>query len=315
MAQPTITDIQAVDPVLTDLMMSYMQADDRFVADRVFPNVSVDKDSGTYYILTKKHRFLDKQEQRAPGGAFADNGYEVSTDTYKTMQWALQETIPDENRANNQMPMELESISVENLAQSNLIRKERAFAADFMISGAWDTTDDDTATDWDDFASGDPVSDIKVAKRTISASTGRKPNTIVLGDIVNDALENHPDIIDRIKYVTAATEQNVAAALAAVFGLENYWVAEASYNTANEGQSFSASAIIDDDALVCVVDPNSGTRGATAGKTFIWQPGGGTGSMFRVRDDKVHADLIQMKAQWDQKVTAKDMGYLFLQIV
>ena len=315
MAQPSINQIQVVDPVLTNLMISYMQADDRFVADRVFPNVSVDKDSGTYYILTKKHRFLDKQEQRAPGGAFADNGYEVSSDTYTTIQWALQETIPDENRANNQMPMELESISVTNLAQSNLIRKERAFAADFMITGVWATTDDNTATDWDDFASGDPVSDIKTAIRTISASTGEKPNTIVLGHIVDDALTNHPDIIDRIKYVTAATQQNIAAAMAAVFGLDSYWVAEASYNSANEGQSFTAAAIIDDDALVCVVDPSSGTRGATAGKTFVWPPGGGTGSMFRVRDDKVHADLVQMKAQWDQKATATDMGYLFLDIV
>ena len=314
MAQPTINDVQAVDPVLTNLLVSYMQGDDRFVADRVFPNVSVDKDSGTYYIVDKKYRFLDKQEQRAPGASFPDSGYGVSTTTYQTLQWALQETIADETRANNQMPMELESISVENLAQANLIRKERAFAADFMVTSVWDTTDS-SATDWDDFASGDPVSDIKTAVRTISASTGKKANTIVLGDIVNDALTNHPDIIDRIKYVTATTAQNIDAAMAAVFGLENYWVADSSYNTANEGQSFSASAIIDDDALVCVVNPGAGVGGATAGKTFVWEPGGGTGSMFRVRDDKVHADLVQMKAQWDQKVTATDMGYLFLGIV
>ena len=315
MAQPTINDIQAVDPVLTNLMISYMQADDRFVADRVFPNVSVDKNSGTYYILTKKFRFLDKMEVRVPGDPFAQNGYGVETDTYKTVQWALEESIADEKRANNQMPMELERISVENLAQANLIRKERAFAADFMITGVWATTDDNTATDWDDFASGDPVSDVKTAVRTISASTGKKANTIVIGDIVNDALTNHPDIIDRIKYVTMATAQNIAAAMAAMFGLDNYWVADSSYNSANEGQSFTAAAVIDDDALVCVVNPGAGVGGATAGKSFIWPPGGGTGSMFRVRVDERHTDLVQIKAQWDQKVTAADMGYLFLDIV
>ena len=314
MAQPTITDIQAVDPVLTNLMISYMQADDRFVADRVFPNVTVDKDSGTYYILTKKFRFLDKMEVRAPGDPFAQSGYGVETDTYKTVQWALEEAIADENRANNQMPMELESISTENLAQANLIRKERAFAADFIKTGVWGT-DDTTAADWDDFASGDPVADVKKAIRTVGASTGVKPNTIVLGDIVDSALTNHPDIIDRIKYVTAATGQNVDAAMGAIFKLVNYWVAEASYNTANEGQSFSASNIIDDDALVCVVNPSAGVRGATAGKSFVWQAGGGTGSMFRVRVDERHTDLVQIKAQWDQKVTAADMGYFFSDIV
>ena len=107
--QPTITDIQAVDPVLTNLLIGYQQTDDRFVASRVFPPVSVDKDSGTYYIVTKKYWFLDGLQERPDGGAFPDLGYGVSTTTYTTLQYAGQETISDEKRANNQMPMELDN--------------------------------------------------------------------------------------------------------------------------------------------------------------------------------------------------------------
>ena len=50
MSLPTINDVQAVEPVLTNLLIGYMQADDRFVASKVFPIVPTDKDSGTYYI-------------------------------------------------------------------------------------------------------------------------------------------------------------------------------------------------------------------------------------------------------------------------
>ena len=67
MSQPTINQVQAVDPVLTNMLVGYQQADNRFIADRLFPQVQVDKDSGTYYILTKKYFFLNEMQERAPG--------------------------------------------------------------------------------------------------------------------------------------------------------------------------------------------------------------------------------------------------------
>lgn len=314
MSLPTINDVQAVDPVLTNLLIGYMQAEDRFVASRVFPNVPAEKDSGTYYLFTKKYWMSDTMEERAPGGPYPRSGMGVDTDTFTTVQHALAQPIADEVRANSQLPMDLEQAAVMWLAQKNLIRKEVKFAAKAMVSGAWDNTDT-TTTDWDDFSLGDPVKDIKTARRTISNSTGKKANTLVCGLIVADALENHPDIIDRVKYTRAATEAEMKSAMAAMFGLANYWVAEASYNTANEGQDFSASAIIDDDALVCSVDPSAGIFGATAGKTFTWLPGGGEGLIIQNRLDEIDSDLIKMKAQWDQKVVASDLGYLFTDVV
>ena len=59
MSQPTHTEIQAVDPVLTNMLVGYMQAQDRFVASKVFPVVPIEKQSGTYYAFTKKYWFLD----------------------------------------------------------------------------------------------------------------------------------------------------------------------------------------------------------------------------------------------------------------
>ena len=95
MTLPTINDVQAVEPILTNMLIGYKQADDRFVAGRVFPSVSVDNDSGTYYIVTKKYFFLDELKNRAPGGEFARVDYGLSTATYKTVQWAADNAIPD----------------------------------------------------------------------------------------------------------------------------------------------------------------------------------------------------------------------------
>ncbi|GAF74467.1 unnamed protein product, partial [marine sediment metagenome] len=138
---------------------------------------------------------------------------------------------------------------------------------------------------------------------------------LVCGLIVADALENHPDIIDRLKYTQGITEVAMKGAMAAIFGLSSYVVGEASYNTADEGQTFSGAAIIDDDALVCYVDPSAGVFGATAGKTFVWAPGGGDGLIIQNRIDETDSDLIKMKAQWDQKAIATDLGYFFSDVV
>jgi len=240
----------------------------------------------------------------------------METTTYSTLQWALSKAIADEELANSQVPMDLETATVRWLSQKNLLRKEIQFAADFMTTSVWETDDNNSTTDWDDYSAGDPVSDILTARRTISNSTGLDANTMTLGYIVHNALVNHPDIIDRMKYVQVAGVNAVEAGLVAVLGLANYWVGKASYSNTNEASSFSASAIIDDDALVCYTTPTPGIFEASAGYTFNWAPGGGLGAIRPVfRDEANDADLIKHKAQWDQKAVATDCGYFFADVV
>lgn len=315
MPLPTVSDVQAVDPVLTNLLVGYAQAESRFVASRVFPVVPVEKDSGTYYIWTKKYWFLDEMKQRAPGQQYARVGFGASNATYTTLQWALSHAIPDEVRANSQVPGDMEAAATRFLGQQSLIRKERAFAADFMTTGVWGTDDNNSTTDWDDFSGGDPRTDIRTAKRTISSATGSMANTAVIGEIVEDALMLHPDILDAIKYTQAATADNVAGMLAAALGLEQVLVARASYNSANEGASGTYTAIIDDDALICYVSPSPGLFDASAGYTFAWGGGGGAGVIMRNRDDLNDTDVVKIKEQWDQKAVATDVGYFFADVV
>jgi len=315
MSQPTHTEIQAVDPVLTNMLVGYMQAQDRFVASKVFPVVPIEKQSGTYYAFTKKYWFLDSLKTRAPGGQFARSGYGVETATVTALLWGLEHPIADEARANNQMPMALEQAGLQWLSQQSLIRKERAFSTDFMKTSVWGTDDNNATTDWDDFVAGDPVNDVLTARRTISNNTGFDGNTMTLGYIVHQALVNHPDIIDRVKYVQAATLTNVEGALAAAFGVQNYWVGKASYNSANEGQTFAAAAIIDDDCLVSYVSTAPGIMTASAGYTFAWDGGGGAGQISSYRDQSVKSDILQHSEAWDQKAVATDLGYFFSDVV
>lgn len=314
MAQPTQANVHPVDPVLTNLLLGYMQADDRFIASKVFPILPVDQVSGTYFTFTKKYWFSDEMRKRAPGGSFARGGFGVETATYKTEQWGLENPIPVEVENASQVPMSLQEAGTRWLAIQSLIRKERQFATDFMTTGVWGT-DNTSATDWDDFSAGDPVADLLTAKKAVSDATGVDPNTLALGLIVHNALINHPDVIDRIKYTVQATQGNIERALASLLGIGNYVVGRASYNTANEGQAFSGSPVIDDDALLCYVEASPNPLFPSAGYTLAWEGGGGQGQVAQYWDQKVRATILQHVEQWDQKAVATDVGYFFSDIV
>lgn len=310
---PTNADLHPVDPVLTNFALGYMQGENRFVATRAAVPVMVAEQSGTYFVFDKKYWFLDEMQRRVPGGPYASGGYGVSTDTYATEQWALEHAIPDENRAANQSGADLESLGTQWLAGRALLRKERLLSALFATS-VW-TTDNTTSTKWSLSTTSTPVSDIRTAKRTISQLTGFVPNTMICGEIVEDKLVVNNDITDRMKYTQAATVETVRGALAALLGIGQILVAQAVYNTANEGTTASLSPIIDDDALICYQDPSAGVFGATAFKMFYWEPGGGQGGVRRYRKDANDADVLKMKMQVTFKKVSADLGYFFSNIV
>jgi hypothetical protein len=311
MSLPTVNDIAAVDQVLTNLLVGYYQEDTRFVAGKVFPTVNVDKDSGTYYIFTKKYWFLKEMKVHAPGGSFARGGFGVSSTTYTVNLWGLEFPIPDEIRANNQTPMDLEQAAVQWLAQQSLIHKEYSFSSDFMKTSVW-ATDGSVTAKFSSYSTSDPVGDVLTAKRTVSNATGKSPNTMVMGDIVHARLVNHPDIIDRVKYVMGAKIDDINASLAALFGVQQIFVGRASYTTSNEAVSSPTySQIIDDDLLICYVEPSPGLMKASAGYTFSWSGAGGNGAIDRYREPATKSDIIRISESWDQKAVATDLGYFY----
>lgn len=313
MAQPTHSEVQAVDPVLTNMLVGYSQDDNRFVASRAFPVVPVEKQGFTYYTFTKKYFFADDMKSRAAGSEFARGGYGVSTATGSAQLWGLEHAIAEEARSNNQMPMALEQAGLLWLANQSNIRRERAFSADFMVTGVWGTDDNNAATDWD--STGVPTDDILTAQRTIGNNTGLLADTLVVGYITFQGLLGNTNIADRIRYVVGADVQTIEQSLLRVLGIRQLLVSKASYNSANEGQTFASAAIVDDDALLIVSAGMPSVMTPSAGYTFAWNGGGGTGQIATYREQKSKSDILQLSEAWDQKAVATDCGYFWADIV
>lgn len=311
--KPTVAQIRPVaNPILTNMLISYMNDPSSFVATSAAPIVPVTEESGTYFLLDATYFFATQLERRAYGDTFAQGGYAMGTDTYKTLQWGLEHPIPDEHRATSQVPMALETLAVQWLATQSLIRKELSFAADFMVSGVWGT-DNSSATDWD--STGTPVTDIQTAKRTIRQAIGVGANAAVMGEIVWDALQTNTQITGLVQYTNSLTQANRDALIASVVGLDFLFVSRAVSNVANLAQADDIDPIIDDDCLVCIVKPGVDMMGVSSIKTFTWAPGGGQGRVRNYYDDARNSTIVQHQEQWDQKQIASASGYLFTDIV
>jgi hypothetical protein len=328
MPQPTQGDVHVNTP-LTNISIAYMQDAMNFVADRIFPNVPVAKQSDRYYVYDRGFFNRDEMEVRAPGTESAGSGYEVdNTPTYYAPVYAFHHDIPDQVRSNADSQVDPDRDATNLVTHKGLIKREKLWVSKFFTSSVWTTDIDGVAgspsagetIQWND-ASSDPIADVRLGVRTVLELTGFKPNTLVLGKAVFDALIDHPDIVDRIKY--GQSQGNVAMAdtaeLAALLKIPRVFVMEAIENTAAEGASNAHSFIGGKHALLSYAAPAPGMQVPTAGYTFSWTGYLGASAngarISRFRMDPLKSDRVEIEMAFDQKLVSADLGYFFNGIV
>lgn len=325
MPQPTRGDVHVNAP-LSNISVAYIQSQLNFVSTRFAPNVPVSKQSDRYYIYNRGDFNRDEMRQRAPGTETAGGGYDLdNTPTYYCDVWGFHKDIPDQIRANEDSPLNSDRDATTFVTNKALIRRERDFATQYLSSGVWSNEKTGVNSDvvsasefllWND-ANSTPIEDIRLAKRTVLEGTGFEPNKIVLGRAVYDALVDHPDIVDRVKY--GQTAGNIAMvnqqSLAALFDLQEVLVCNAVYNSANKGATEASMFINGSNALLGYVAPNPGLMTPSAAYTFSWTGYlGASAAGSRIKKfyiDEIASDRVEIEMAFDHKVIGSDLGYFF----
>lgn len=328
MTTPTNSAVH-VDAALTNISVAFLQNANNFVAGRVFPNVPVSKQSDRYFVFDRGDFNRDEAEVRAPGTESAGGGYNLdNTPTYFANVWAVHKDVPDQVRANADPAVDVERAAAEWVMHKMLIRKEKAWVNSFFKTGVW--TNEDTGVTgtpgagevvkWSDTTSGDPIGDLRAAKTAILESTGFEANTLVIGQKVMDALTDHPDIVDRVKYSGGVGNGNPARVneqtLAQLFGIERIMVSKAIQNTAAEGATAAHSFISGSNALLTYAAPAPSLMTPTAGYTFSWSGFMGQANAFGIATKRFYIDTLEstrVEAQmaFDHKVVSPDLGYFW----
>ncbi len=309
MAQPTFGELH-VDHPLSVFSQRFMNDPNNFAADKVFPIVPVEFKSDLYFVYTADYWFTDEMLPRNPGDPFAESGYGLSTASYNCGIFAIAKRIPDEIRKNVDDPIQPDREAAEWLATKALLNREVAFATDFFKTGVW-TTDNTSASKWDDLTNGVPVTNVLAAQRTVLKATGLKPNILACSLVVWQGLKTSQQITNLIKYVERALPKDVEAVLANALDMDDVIVSQAVKNTAKEGATLSMSPVFGNSALVLYRTPRPSPYTAAGGLTFVWNPGGGMGVVERVRDDLRRSDQARVQACYDQAKVSADLGYFF----
>lgn len=291
------------DPVLGNVSISYRNAD--YIADKVFPVVTVGKQSGKYYIFDKSSLSV-AESLRAAGSPSNEVEHAYGTATFYAEDHALKEFIPDEVVDQTDAGLDPLVDATENVTERLLIGKEVELAT--MLTDTTQVTQNVTlagVTQWSDYVNSDPLIDVRNARIAIRGQIFRTPNTLILGQQVFDILVDHPDIIDRLKYsqLGVVTEE----LLARLFQVETVLIGSAGKNSGTEGAVDTLSYVWGKNAVLLYVAPRAGLRQVSAGYTFQY----GAPRVKRWRDEDREGTYVRVGGYYyDLVLTAVGAAYL-----
>jgi hypothetical protein len=344
-----------VNALLTDMSAMYAQAQTNFIARDVFPIVPVTKISDRYLTYSRADFNRNQMQKRAPGTLVKNVGYRVDTTaTYLCDVWALGKPIDDQIRGNADAIFNLDLEATQLLTMQSLINREYAWMSTFFAPNVWTNLWTGAAANsvggyptapppnnassysfmfWSN-SSSTPIQDVRKLKQLVQLTSGGfRPNRMVLGRPVFDALLDHPEFVDRVKYGQTAPKpaQVVLDTLAAIFEMDKVFVSDAIYNTAGEAAGPDSGAayvppsynagINANEANAFIAGPNvwvgftpsaPGLMTPACGYTFAWsgyfgatQAGERISSYYFQPDRSTH---VEIESAYVHKVISADMG-------
>jgi hypothetical protein len=309
-----------VDKILTQLSIEF-PIDMNFAGEVLFPSVKVLKQSDKYYLFDRETTKLELHDVRAPGTVANEiPGRQLSSDSYYASEHALQIPVTDEERQNVDNPLTPDRDAAELVTKRILLGREKAmkdmattaanYAAGHSVTLAG-------ANQWDvpNYATSNPIADVRTAVRTIHSKLFTPPNTMIIPWLVMSNLEDHPDFIERIKYA----ERGILTRdiIGAIFGLPNIIVPGVGYSTAATGATASAANITylwGKDVVIAWVPPGTPSmRNVGFGVEFNWSyPDGLVAQVDRWREEPRKSDLIRYSRRYDLKLIGHEGDNLLI---
>lgn len=324
MTTPTVSDLHVNRP-LTNMSVAYMQSLAKFQADNLAPMVPSDKQSNIYFKLNKEYWFSDIMAKRGVGAAAIRRGYGVSTDSFLTELFALGKEIDDQQRANQDSPLNVDRTAMKFVTRAALMNREMGFKNAYWKAGVWSTDitggagasnieGAGTMLHWDDPAAT-PLEDVDHMMNIMEKLTSFTPNTLVVSKPVWQALKRCPEILNKI---TGGSNVNSPAQVtrqmvAALMELDQIVVLSAVYNTAGFGKAMVGDYIFGKHAWLEYRNPAGALtiEDVTAAATITWQQYAGNKNGTRIlkwRNEEIHSDIIEIESTYVHKVIAPDLG-------
>jgi hypothetical protein len=312
---------------LTNLSMAFFENPSEFVATKIFPICPVAQSSSYFYTFSKADLARDNVARKPAFGKVAPAVMGQTDDTYKcevdqVIVGIDQIANLDYNRARVPGVAEPRRAKVRFATEQMLLHQDILFAQNFFKSGVWANeftgVDSGTTPSGSQFlkfsdANFDPVAFFDARKREIRLAGRRNPNKLVLGLDAFNALKNHPDLLERVKYTGSTANPSLVneRVLAELFGVDEVVVLESTYNSAGIGQEQMDFICDPKGALLCYATPSPAIDEPSAGYIFTWDMlGNGNWVAFDQWEGEKgeHTEFIEGLMSCDMKKTCDDLA-------
>ena len=314
-----------LNPILSDFAQQFMRDPKGFVSDEIAPYFPAPLQSAAYYLFKPADiANVPLLTPRAPGSAYQRIQTTLTSDTYACENYGLEAPAPDEERKKYGAYFDLDKLKVNRLIDT--IRVNREIRVTSLLTGSGIGGSAGITIPWNAPGSN-PIADVDAAKEFIRKNTGLRATHIVISEPTFLLLRYNARILDFYKFTTPGvlTEELLAAA----FGLRKMIVARNIQATNNDGQTFTASDIWGNTALVCAISDSQDLEQPTLCRSFNWTAftslvtqsdtngpaftAGGAGpeamQIFTYRDETHKSDVHRADHYLAEKIVAPNCGY------
>ena len=231
MPQLTIAQARVINPVLTSIAQGFKQNSP--VGQILFPQVDVAQRAGNIITFGREDFMQYTGLVRAPGGATKRVQFGYAGSAYALVDYSLEGSLPIETQQEaqasaNGFSIDMAEVTLRKTMGIMDLRLEIAQAALSTTLGNYPANNRVTLSgtaQWSDYSGvSSPAAVIETGKEQIRASTGKRPNVLVLGPVTFARLRQHPQVRDYIKY--ANREVATPAILAEFFGVSQVVVGD-----------------------------------------------------------------------------------------
>jgi hypothetical protein len=268
------------DVALTNVSQAYRPDPTQFIADFLAPSVPVTRKEFNIYFYGKENVKQAVDDTRSRFGETKQAQMSISSKPFGPLRsHELKDGIDFDQENFTEAPLDLEIDITNFLSDQMALTKEKA-----VISKLSDTTvitqHSGVTAPWSDYIANpttytsNPFADLRAAANSIRLNGLRAANTLTMSYYTFSILQNHPALIERVKYSNvAALTLDMMQELFGQFGISRILVSAAVEDTAKEGLASNNSFLWGNNVWLSYVTPTPGLRTLNSAYTFFLENG------------------------------------------
>ena len=295
------------DIPLTNVSQAYRNDPAQFIAEQVAPVVMVPKKNFNIYFYGKENLKQVVDDTRTRFGETRQAQASYSSKAFGPLRGhELMDGIDFDQDVMTEAPLDMEVDIVNFLSEQMALTKEIALATTLADTSKLtiNTTLSGTSQ-WSDYANSTPFEDLKTGAQQQRLNGLRPANTLIFSYYTFSILQQHPDLIERVKYSNVASlTLELMQQLFGQFGINKILVSSAAYDTAAENLTASNSFVWGKHCWLAYITPTPGLRTVNGANHFTLEQGRYVDSWFEQKrktkwirnNDYYHAEVVGPEA-------------------